>query len=461
MQLARRLRLSGITSAEKDSMRGVVIRGGPWSWEERNAILGYCETDVRGLVELLPKMLPLIHLPQAVHRGRYMHAVACMEYVGVPIDVETLTVLQERWTDIQDALIAKIDSAYHVFEGRTFKLQKFTEYLIRNNISWPGLKSGQLDLSDGAFKDRSRAYPALLNLRYLRNALSKLRLNDLTVGHDGFNRSGLSPFQSRTGRNQPSNSKFIFGAASWLRGLIKPPRGYGLCYIDRVQQEFAIAAALSGDPAMIMAYEGGDSYLWFAKETGDVPPDATRKTHGAKREQFKQCVLGTQYGIGEEALADRIGQSIKMGRHLLRLHRETFRRYWEWVDGALNTAFLTTSQATVYGWMEKITEANCNPRAIANFFCQANGAEMLRLACCFGTERGIQICAPVHDAILIMAPLDQLEADIAAMRECMEQACDFVLAGFKLRTDIQIIRFPERYACEKGKDMWRTVMELL
>ena len=35
---------------------------------------------------------------------------------------------------------------------------------------------------------------------------------------------------------------------------------------------------------------------------------------------------------------------------------------------------------------------------------QANGAEMLRLACCFATERGVRVCAPVHDAILIEAP---------------------------------------------------------
>jgi DNA polymerase-1 len=35
---------------------------------------------------------------------------------------------------------------------------------------------------------------------------------------------------------------------------------------------------------------------------------------------------------------------------------------------------------------------------------QANGAEMLRMACCLGTEQGIEICAPVHDAVLICAP---------------------------------------------------------
>jgi hypothetical protein len=35
--------------------------------------------------------------------------------------------------------------------------------------------------------------------------------------------------------------------------------------------------------------------------------------------------------------------------------------------------------------------------------CGANGAEMLRLACCLATERGIEVCAPVHDAILCPA----------------------------------------------------------
>ena len=55
------------------------------------------------------------------------------------------------------------------------------------------------------------------------------------------------PFRSRTGRNQPSNAKFIFGPGKWMRGLIKPPQGKVLAYIDWSAQEVAIAAALSGD----------------------------------------------------------------------------------------------------------------------------------------------------------------------------------------------------------------------
>ena len=57
-----------------------------------------------------------------------------------------------------------------------------------------------------------------------------------------------------------------------------------------------------------------------------------------------------------------------------------------------------------------------------NFPMQANGAEMMRLAAIASTEAGVEVCAPVHDAFLITAPLDQLDADVALMRELMSRA---------------------------------------
>jgi DNA polymerase-1 len=92
-----------------------------------------------------------------------------------------------------------------------------------------------------------------------------------------------------------------------MRGLIKPPEGHGVAYIDWEQQEFGIAAVLSGDQNMIQAYLSGDPYLEFAKLAGAIPPGGTKKTHGVVRDQFKQCVLGFQYGMGHKSLALRIG----------------------------------------------------------------------------------------------------------------------------------------------------------
>jgi hypothetical protein len=92
---------------------------------------------------------------------------------------------------------------------------------------------------------------------------------------------------------------------------------------------------------------------------------------------------------------------------------------------------------------------------------QANGAEMLRLACCLATEHGIEVCAPVHDAVLIRAPLERLNADVAGMREVMREASNIVLAGFELRTEKHTVQYPERYSDKRGTIMWDQVMRLL
>jgi DNA polymerase-1 len=240
--------LDGIGAVEKDEMRDLVLRGGPWTETEQAAILDYCESDVAALARLLPAMLPSIDLPRALLRGRYMSASARMERSGVPIDTEVLSLLRLHWSDIQDQLIAEIDRDYGVFEGRTFKADRFAAWLGTVAIPWPRLESGRLDLSDDAFREMARAFPTVAPLRELRAALSEMRLSDLAVGSDGRNRTLLSAFRARTGRNQPSNTRFIFGPAVWLRGLIEPPPGLGIAYVDWAQQEFGIASALSGDP---------------------------------------------------------------------------------------------------------------------------------------------------------------------------------------------------------------------
>jgi hypothetical protein len=237
--------LDGIGVAEKDEMRDLILRGGPWTDAEQAAILDYCESDVAALVRLLPTMWAQIDLPRALLRGRSMAAAARMERNGVPIDVKTLRMLHQHWSDIQDQLIADIDREYGVFDGRTFKRDRFAAWLAHNNIPWPTLDSGRLDLTDDTFREMARGWPAIAPLRELRAALSQMRLADLAVGQDGRNRTLLSPFRARTGRNQPSNTKFIFGPSVWIRGLIQPPSGYGVAYIDWAQQEFGIAAALS------------------------------------------------------------------------------------------------------------------------------------------------------------------------------------------------------------------------
>ena len=453
--------LEHIPMVEKKEMRELAMRGGPYSPEEQVALLDYCQTDVDALVALLPEMVPKISIDHALIRGRYMQAVSRMESVGVPVDLQLLERLRAGWDSIQDDLIADVDEDFGVYEGRSFKTDRFAEYLNRNQMAWPRLLSGSLDLQDKTFRSMAKIHPQLSSLRELRHSLNQMRFNEFRVSLDGRNRTLLSPFQSKTGRNQPSNSRYIFGSSVWLRGLIKPAEGWGIAYIDWSQQEFGIAAALSGDEAMMRAYASGDPYLEFAKLAGAVPSDATKKSHPKERALFKATVLAVQYGMGAEALAERIQQPVIVAKDLLRKHRQTFQTFWEWSDRNVDYALLHNRLWTVFGWQIQVA-GQPNPRSLANFPMQANGAEMLRIACILMTEAGIRVCAPVHDAVLIEAPLEELEARVKESQELMREASRQVLGDFELTTDADIYRYPERYRDEeRGGAFWDKVMGLL
>ena len=452
--------LDGLAASEKEGMRELAMRGGPYTTSERVALLDYCQTDVDALARLLPKMLPTIDLPRALLRGRYMAAAARIEWQGIPIDLPALRTLRDRWETIQDRLIEQIDRNYGVYEGRTFKSDRWAAWLAEHEIPWPRLPSGSLALDDETFRQAARSYPEVAPIRELRASLSRLRLHDLAVGSDGRNRCLLSAFGSRTGRNQPSNTRFAFGPATWLRGLIKPPPGRALAYIDYEQQEFGIAAALSGDKAMENAYLSGDPYLTFAKQASAVPADATKDSHKKEREQYKVCSLAVQYGMGAEALALKLGEPTIRGRELLRLHRETYPVYWAWSDAIQDYAMLHGRLHAVLGWMVHVPP-NANPRSLRNFPLQANGAEILRVGCCLATEQGLQVCAPVHDALLIEASCDEIEDAVGHCQRLMLEASEVVLGGFPLRTEAEVVRYPDRYMDKRGKEMWEVVWELI
>src|SRR5262249_60895046 len=70
--------LDAIGTVEKDEMRELVLRGGPWSETERTAILDYCESDVAAMDRLLTAVLRGSSPPRAVLRGPCNGAAAAI-----------------------------------------------------------------------------------------------------------------------------------------------------------------------------------------------------------------------------------------------------------------------------------------------------------------------------------------------------------------------------------------------
>ncbi|WP_343089241.1 DNA polymerase [Methanocalculus natronophilus] len=443
-------------------MRARIMEGPPYSEEEQQAILDYCQSDVEATVYLYRNMESRLDGPRTLLRGRFMAAVASMEYRGIPIDLETLRRLERHWERLQERLIEEVDQSYGVYGGRTFKLDLFEKYLQERGMDWPRTETGRLSLTDDTLKDMTKTYPGLQPLRDLRYILGQLRLNSLAVGSDGRNRTLLSPFRAKTGRNAPSTSKFIFGPAVWLRGLIKPEKGRALAYVDYSQQEFALAAYLSNDPNMIRAYESGDPYLSFAQMAGAAPEGATKQTHGQIRDQFKVCALAVQYGMKEQSLSKQLGKPLPYGKELIQHHKRTFKRFWEWQDRLQGTSLLEKKISTSYGWQFKLISGGDQVSTLRNWPMQATGADILRIAAIMLEDAGIEVLCPVHDAFLVESSIEDLEETVKTCQSLMEEASRQALggAGF-VRTDAEVITYPGRYCDKRGRDTWQMIQRLL
>ena len=122
---------------------------------------------------------------------------------------------------------------------------------------------------------------------------------------------------------------------------------------------------------------------------------------------------------------------------------------------------LDCSLTTALGWELHVAEAP-NARSLRNFMMQGCGADILRAACVLATQNGIEVSAPVHDAVLITAPIDRIDDDVEVTKEYMIEASRGVLNGFEIDVDAKTVRSPDRYSDgERSAYMWETVSSVV
>ena len=101
--------LDTVGAVYKKQMIDRILKGRPFTADERREVTDYCWTDVYALERLLPEMLPHIEWKGALIRGRYASAVASMETAGIPVNIALLDEVVDRWSEIQVGLIREID----------------------------------------------------------------------------------------------------------------------------------------------------------------------------------------------------------------------------------------------------------------------------------------------------------------------------------------------------------------
>ncbi len=458
-----------VTADLKTEERDFVLRGGPWTEAaDRRRILDYCDTDVQPLFRLVEHLLhddccgePLrsspIGLAQAVHRGRFSLAAARMEHNAFTVDTDLLDPVRAAWGFIRGAAIEELDE-FGVYRDGHFSNTRFLEYVGTLGIPWPRAESGLPKLDKGVFEDMAQHHPQIAPIRDLRCRLSEIQPEKLRIGADDRNRASCMMFGTKTGRNAPSQNGYLFGLPTWMRHFLKPQPGWAMAYLDYRNQEFHIAGVLSEDAELLAVLATPDPYMDFAIRAGLAPAGATKRSHPEIRAVCKTLLLGTNYGMGVELFGFRANIPIERAEHIHAKLKRTFSRYFEWSSEVVREARAGHWLHTVFGWRQFMDQSVA--LSVRNFPMQANGAEMTRLACCLATERGVRVCSSIHDALLVEAPLGDIDDAVTTSRAAMEEASREVLEGYTVPVDVEIVRWPDRFRPDKGRDMWERVLRL-
>jgi DNA polymerase I-like protein with 3'-5' exonuclease and polymerase domains len=191
-----------------------------------------------------------------------------------------------------------------------------------------------------------------------------------------------------------------------------------------------------------------------------VPPDATKKSHPEERKLYKGGMLGAQYGQTPMGLSRNAGIPLWVAEKVHRDLRRVYRRYWQWSENEVLRAQISRQISTPLGWKMPVDKETPST-TLSNFPMQAACAEIMRLAASFMVDEGLALCATVHDAVLIEAPIGQIDTDVEAAKRCWAKASEIVLGGFALDADAKIVRYPEVYHDEDGEEMWNRLLGVL
>jgi DNA polymerase family A len=472
---------------DKRAARDLILRGHPYSAEDREFVLDYCGDDVLDTALICKVMLPRIgNIPQAIFRAHFMRAVAKIQRAGLPVDTASYARLLKHRDALKLQLVSQLaGTPMDIYEGSTQKYQKL-EVLVRSlglEDAWPmpkrkrsrkhaerphGQSRKVFSTEVESFESMGVLRPELAPLADVVKRMRDLKAFDLAIGTDGRSRYPLFPFDTATGRCAPPSKRFLFQQSAWTRGLIAPPPGWAISYLDYSAAEVLIAAVLSGDPNMLGDYRDGDPYTNCAIRMGLAPEGSTKETIGALRDIMKVWLLSTLYGASPKSLHDKLpGSTLWQAEEFVRKNRVSYSRYWQWSDLRTDIFLYETGiESTVFGWQHHLDPSERTDEYLfssarnrsRNFPMQATCAEILRWACVVASDEEITIHAPVHDAVLIGAPDAEIESSVARMRQHMISASHLVL-GVEMKVPVPaIIRYPDRMRDPRGAQVWDQMM---
>jgi DNA polymerase-1 len=215
-----------------------------------------------------------------------------------------------------------------------------------------------------------------------------------------------------------------------IRRAFVPSRpGHLLLSADYSQIELRVMAHLSADPRLVAVFrEGGDVHAATAAQVfgvavGEVTADMRRKS--------KEVNFGILYGMGPDALAQRIGVSRKEAKEFIDRYLENFTGVRDMMRETVRSAEETGYVKTMLGrrrWLADIRSRNRMLKAAAermatNAPIQGSAADLIKLAM-------VRLARELPEADMLLQVHDELVFEVAEGRcDALASSVREIMAG--------------------------------
>jgi len=470
-------------AGKKSEMLDLILSKDHYSKEEMDSILVYCVDDTVTLEPLAKALFTRLVqvfnvdvntiIKKIYYLSKFSAAMGVCEGNGMPVDVDSLDNFLKHYKKAKFMFIERCSYPFYKFNHGLNDYIKssaiITDYIISNNFykDWPKTQTGMFCTDSETLKKKSSYSKELKELHETEKIVGQVKYfnpqkNELknNIGSDDRVRPYFNPYGTQTGRNAPPAKQFILAMSSVFRALIKPKPGFVITGVDWSSQEFALAAALSGDKVMLSAYYSGDPYFFFCKKAGAVPQNAKKEDYKAERLLFKATTLGLQYGMGYKSLAIKLtadtGRAVSENeaKQLVNLHKTIYSQYWKWVKSLDKIIDSEKPMFSLDGWGIRTTPKYRT--SLRNFPVQSAGAAVLRAAVLLSLKDNLKIIAPLHDAIYIEHREGDSEA-VDKLKANMDKAVKMFFPNLNIRLDCESHGSNDTWVEDRSKEIYEMV----
>jgi DNA polymerase-1 len=367
-----------------------------------------------------------------------------MERTGIALDRAVLAEMSARAAEdiarLEEALYVLADERINLNSGPQIARVLFEKLALKaGRRTKTGFSTDQAVLEELA---AAHPFPKLL-LEY--RALAKLKSTYLDAlpavadpadgrVHTTFHQTGAATGRLSSSDPNLQNIPFRTPQGRAIRRAFVAPPGSVLVGADYSQIELRVMAHLSGDPALIEAFHGGEDVhastarRIFAVKEGELDP--------ALRARAKIVNFGVMYGMGARSLAQQMGIGLAEAEDFIRHYFGVYAGVRDFLDATL-------AEARRRGWVQTLLgrrrylpdlasthggQRSLAERAAVNTPIQGSAADLMKLAmvrvdAALKRQRpSARLLLQVHDELLLECPAADAEA-VAALTRAEMQNC--------------------------------------